>query len=442
MNKSLITAFLITCIFSFGCSKVNKSDIGASVVKIELVSDGGQTDTIGNALKNPIIIKVTWNNVGFSGYSVQFKGSGCNQDNIVSAITQQFGMASYSWTLAGDAGQQTLTAYVLNSDSQKVDSVKINATAVTGGAGWHNGGCSLQAGLTPANLCKLSTGRLFTCFAGGKTYLRYSDNNGVNWYAVGSLGNSHQINYVISDSSDELFAFATDGIFYSKDAGKNWSNVSTAPFDTGSITGAVVTPSGKILVTTSSLPPLNISVDKGKTWTTIANSAFPQTDVVEPFFNCPAEDKDGTLYVTDTYNGHLFTSTDGGTTWYLIADYDGINNYASLDYSFFIDANNSFYKSQTGRNAGIFISDDKGVGYSGFMIAKTQFAKYGNMSFQSDGHFYFEEYSNGLYVFDGYNVGTLIFAFNGTGLQPYIVAKNNNMIVANWGKPYIKYYSK
>lgn len=440
MRRNFAIFCLIICTIFFGCKKndsLNGKISSTVILKIIPVSGGGQTDTIGNPLANPIMVQVTANGIPMAGYSVQFKGSGCNQDNIASTTSQNGGMASYAWSLSGDAGSQTLTAYVLNSDNKRVDSVKINATALAPGPGWHNAACTLQTGLTPASFCKLSTGRLFTCFAGGKSSLRYSDDNGISWPGVASLGAGHQVSYVIASASDEVYAFTNDGLFYSKDAGQSWTNVSTPAFDSSTITAAIVTLSGKVMVTCNAATPLYISTDKGKNWTAVANSAFPETQAVTPHFYCPAEDKDGRLFVTDKYNENVFVSADGGATWNMpiIAGSPS----PGITYSFYIDPNNIFYESCIFPGKGIFVSDDKGAGYSGYMITGEN---YGNMSLQSDGNFYFEDEHNGLYKFHYYNVGTLLFPFNDTGLQPYIVAKNNNLIVANTGKPYIRYYSK
>jgi len=440
MNKSFILLILAACTVYLGCSKSgsNKNDILTTVtLKIKLVSGDGQTDTAGNPLTDPIAVQVTANDVPLAGYAIQFRGSGCNQDNVIPDVSHKDGMAYYTWSLAGDVGQQTLTAYVLNSDNQKVDSVKIKATAIAGTAGWHNGGCTLQTGLSPASFCKLSTGRLFTCFAGGKASLRYSDDNGANWHAVASLGSSHQINYVVSNAADEIYTLTNDGVFYSKDAGQNWTNAGAAPFDAATINAATATPGGKLMVTTSESAAVYVSADKGKTWTTTAKGAFPEAEPIEPYFICPAEDKEGNLYVTDAYNMNLFKSGDAGATWYAVP-LGGVVT-PGIFYSFYIDPDNNFYVGTNYHNNAIGISDDEGTGYTAYMIGGQ---KFGNMSVQSDGKFYFEDDSNGLYLFNSYNNSTLIFPFKDTGLQPYIVAKNGNMIVANLGKPYVRYYSK
>jgi len=446
MNKTLSFLLVIPSLF-FGCSKSNNNSVTPivnhkPVVKIQLVSGGEQTDTIGNPLINPVIVKVTADGVATSGYSVQFRGSGCNVDNIVSTLTQPDGTAGSTWSLSGDVGQQSMKIYVLDSNNQKIDSVTATATGLPSGSGWHSGGCSLQQGNSPTTLCKLSTGRIFTCYGYAKTYLRYSDDNGVNWNAVKSLGNSHEIAYVISTPADEVFAFTTnnEGTFYSNDGGQSWSNVGTPPFDPRFISGTDVTSDGKILVTTLTLPPLYISSDKGKTWTTISNNAFTPVNNVSPHFYWPTEDNDGNLYVIEAQNGNLFKSADGGANWNLVPE--GGTTHPGTDIAFYVDQNNWFYKGVTSLGSGIYLSKDKGLSYT-MLIQGDPTVEFGNMSVQSDGNFYYEDIGRGLYKYNpNSKISELLFGFSSTGIQAYIVAKNNNLIIVNAGKPYIKYYTK
>jgi hypothetical protein len=446
MNKNLIIIFLSICALYFSCSKANRSDINpgklptsTTTIKLTLVSGSGQTDTIGNPLSNPIIVKVTQDGAPVSGYTVKFSASGCNQTDTISTTSQTDGAALYSWSLAGDAGQQNLKAYVLNSNNQKVDSITASATALSTGPGWHRSGCSLQGSASAVSFCKLSNGRLFTCFI-EKTYLRYSDDNGVSWNAVKSLGNTHTIMRLVATPNDEVFAFTTgsDGTFYSNDGGQTWSNLGTAPFNTETVSSIVCTPSGKLIATSSTHPPFFISLDKGKTWTITQNSSFIPVNNTLPLFNDPSEDRDGNLYVVEQQNGNMFKTTDEGTTWNLIPE-TGYNSPGDV-FSLYIDKNNWFYKSTYHFQPGIYISKDNGSTYN-ILIPYGPAAFIENMSVQSDGIFYYEDIATGLYSYDG-NSSKLVYGYSGTLVQPYIVAKNNNIIFANEGQKYIRYYSK
>jgi len=444
MTKPYIALFLTICLLYFSCSKVSDSvnppkKVDPAALKIELVSGGGQTDTIGNPLQHSVIVKVTKNGIAASGYTVQLQGSGCNQDEIVSTPSQPDGTVDYHWSLAGDVGQQSLKVIVLNSDNQKADSVTVSATALATTAGWHNSACSFRKG-TPG-FCKLSTGKLFTAYLGEKDYLRYSGDNGVTWNTVKSFGNKRTITQLISNPSDEIFAFTKDdGIFYSNDAGQTWTNSGTPPFNSEFIASAAFTPGGKLLVSFSNLLALSISSDKGKTWTSLPNSAFVPVNNNSPGFNNPAEDRDGNLYIVEQQNENLFKSVDGGKTWSLV-DETGIG-FPGTDFSFYIDnASNWFYKGESNFNGGVYVSKDKGATYSQLIFYSNAYIT--NISVQSDGRLYYEDIDHGLYTYDFTNkTATQIFKFDFTSIRPYIVAKNNNIIVANLGHGYIRYYTK
>src|SRR5581483_6669853 len=196
MPKNLIILSAISCLLYFGCSKDKQPapQTGqSSKVKIELVSGGNQTDTIGKLLANPIVVKVTSNGVAQSGYKVEFAGSGCNADDPVSSSASADGTIKYYWFLAGDVGSQSLKAIVLDSQNEKIDSITVQSTGLSPGAGWHNAACSLPANLSPSAFCKLSTGRILAAFKSG---LRYSDDNGTSWHALKSFGNTHRVSFM------------------------------------------------------------------------------------------------------------------------------------------------------------------------------------------------------------------------------------------------------
>lgn len=457
MYKNLIIVFLSISILFFGCSKANRSDIGpsnnnpdtsklpVSTIKLSLISGDEQTDTIGNPLSNPIIVKATKDGVPAFGYTVKFVASGCGRTDTISTPSQEDGTVIYEWSLAGDIGQQSLKAYVLNSNNLKVDSVTATATGLSTSPGWHRSGCSLQGSGSAVSFCKLSTGRLFTCFL-GKTYLRYSDDNGVSWNALKSMGNKYTIMKIVSSPTDELFAFTMENnsAYYSNDEGQTWSNLGTTPFNIETVSSVVCTASGKLIATASSIstpyrsPPVSISLDKGKSWTTVPNSSFVPTNNNNPLFNDPSEDNNGNLYVVEQQNGIVFKSTDIGQNWTLMTQPG--NSAPKSVFSFYIDKNNWFYESTSQSNPGVFISKDNSKTYNQLIFFP--FADgIENMSIQSDGNFYYEDIGIGLYTNDG-NSPKLLFAYGGSFVQPYIVAKNNNVIFANEGQKYIRYFTK
>jgi hypothetical protein len=444
MYKNLpFLPFLISILF-FSCSKDNKQPTpqnnNSNAIQIALISGGGQTDTIGRQLTTSVTVKVSQNGKPVSGYNVLFQGSGCNADLTHTFTTATDGTAGIYWSLAGDVGPQTMKAIVLNSQNQKIDSVTATATGLAPGTGWHFSACTPFA-YQANSFCKLSTGRLFTSIITGKTSLRYSDDNGMSWNAVKSLGNSHVFQYVISTPADEIFAFTEgEGTFYSSDAGQTWTTLSAQPFNNDNISVATYTPTGKLMVTSQS-HALSISLDKGKTWTTPALNLFTPLNSTSPdeSFNDPLEDKNGNLYVVGQESETIYKSADGGKSWSPIS-----RQVNEFDFALYIDNNNEFYKSRSDDvSGGIYVSKDNGVTYP-TMLYSSPNAFIENMSVQSDGNFYFVDRALGLYQATGVSTPLKRIYDNvvpGIAI-PYIVAKNNNVITVNLGFNLIAYYKK
>ena len=445
MNKYLITVLALIGLLFFACSKSGNSqngpkNTGATQIKIQLVSGGGQTDTAGNPLSNPVIVEVTKNGLPVAGYSVIFQGPGCGQSDQVSTTSPQNGLIGLNWSLTGDVGQQSIKIWVLDASNNKADSVTVTETALASGPGWHNGGCSLQSNAFIAGFCKLSTGRMFVCYD-SQTYLRYSDDNGANWYAVTSLGKTHQVMKVVSTPSNEVLAFTagTDGTFYSNDGGQTWTNLGVPPFNPEHLNGVVYTPDGKLLATSTDVP-LSISLDKGKTWTAVSASNFTPPNSSPAIVKNPCEDKEGNFYVVVEAGNAIYMSSDEGKTWSPYQANNGIIE--NRQQAFYIDNNNTFYIATWTLNMGIAASANGTATYKE-LVATPPSDAIDNMSLQSDGRFYYEDISSGLYaVNSGSSSGQRIFPFPQQNLLPYILAKNNNIIIANTTTPYIRCFTK
>ena len=433
MVKSPALSICLISIIYFGCSK-GKSTTPASVtsgIKIEIVSGNNQTDTIGKQLQAPLVVKVTKNGVPVKNSLVLFEGSGCNAERLDKFGTDSTGKVGYYWYLSGTVGGQTLTAVVLDAQNHKVDSVIAVSTGLAAGSGLHYSACVYPFGFPVAAFCKLSTGRLFTNFNSGNAYLRYSDDNGISWNSVKSLGNTHDFQYITSSTADEIFAFATDGNYYSADAGTTWTALPVQAFNTDQIKYAVCTRKGRLLVTTAQ-HSLYLSSDKGKTWT-YANNGLGSTTLLSSV----AEDKDGNLYATSHEIESLFKSTDAGNTWTVLIQGSG----QEMDYDIFIDNNNWFYKARSDAYGGIFISKDNGSTYTLLINIPNTFVQ--NLSVQSDGNLYYSVLQQGLFMANGISSSVKAFDDNESiAATPYIVAKNNNIILGNPSTSIIKYYSK
>ncbi len=437
MRIKLISAVLLIGMFCFGCSKSGQpgpkdnggTTTGNSDLKIEIVSGNNQTDTIGYPLPNFVNVKVTsTSGASLDGYGVQYERSGCNADLTNILGLKDDGTSGINWYLAGDVGQQTLKIIVLDAQNKHVDSVAAVATAVAPAkGGWHYSACT-PFGVGAGAFCKLSTGRLFAAFQISKGYLRYSDDNGASWNPVKSLGNTHNFLTVVSTPADEIFAIASDDNYYSKDQGQTWTALGVQGFNSKEISGIAFTPKGKLFITTR-FSSQYISSDKGKTWLTIPSSAlvYPN-EGADNDFRSPSEDKDGNLYLLSSEEGHIFKSTDNGKTW----GYLNFPNYRFTD--FFIDKNNWFYVSINSLPYGIYISKNQGASFDLLSNSGTGLNK--KLSLQSDGNLYYTVDDVGLYRLNGAAPpARLILNSRGPGASPYIVAKNNNVVVSSGGFP-------
>ena len=434
MNKILITPLILIILLFFSCSKSSqpgpKGGGTVSSVKIELLSGNNQTDTIGYHLPNFIVVKITQNGAPLKNYTVLYEGSGCNEDRMDKFSTAADGTAGYNWFLAGNVGQQTLKIFAVDDQNNKVDSVTAVSTAISpGSGGWHYSACTYPFGYTISALCKTGNGRLFTTLSGGPSYLRYSDDNGVSWYSVKALGNSHRFERVAASSANEVFAAADDGNFYSADNGATWTSLPAQAFDTYTISGLTFTTSGKILVA-EQYKGVYVSSDKGKTWTTAPASLFvyPNSTGPDGDFACPSEDQNGDLYIVGKEFGGIYKSTDAGKSWaYLNFPNDRFE-------SLFIDANNWFYVSVNGNEPyGIYVSKDGGTTFNLLSSSTTGFNN--DISVQSDGNLYYTLSGasiGGLYRLNGINTPAKWIFYNDTPFNtPYVVAKNNNVVIAN-----------
>lgn len=438
MNKNLSLLSLSLIYLIAGCSKSKQDQPGTSnsnSVKIEVVSGNSQLDTIGRQLPNPLVVKVTKNGSPLSGVYVRFVGSGCNSDYQFEVATQADGTANYQGYLSGDVGQQTFNAYATDSNDKNIDSVSFHVTGLEPGAGWHLAGCMLPFGV-PNNFCSLGTGRLLTSFEqSANTYLRYSDDNARSWYPVISAG-KHRFQYILSNSSDELFAFSEDaGTLYSSDQGKTWVNQGATPFESNILSGASVGKDGKLLVSTQ-YSGLFMSSDKGKTWTQptgtlkLTNSTGAVGDL-----RTFVEDQTGNLYVAAGETGTLFKSADGGASWTPLTPFQQEQVFA-----FYVDQNNWFYKSRWDSNGGVYISKDNGASYSLLYNLPNHFMS--NMSVQPDGNFYVSVSGAGLYGGTGI-AAPFKLIYNDLSEEvfvPYIVAKNDNIVESGANNGITRYY--
>src|SRR5215467_291542 len=134
MKQLLTLSLLLVALWLNSCKKDHSPNTATSGYKIALVSGGGQSDTIGNTLKEDIVFKSTYNNDTISFGYIRFEVYNC--DNILQTAETPIGKTAgfnllltiYRWRLNGFTGTQSLKAILLDSLKQPRDSVEVTAT--------------------------------------------------------------------------------------------------------------------------------------------------------------------------------------------------------------------------------------------------------------------------------------------------------------------------
>ena len=379
MPKSLFIP-VIFLLLLYSCSKKdNKPAQQSAPIKISLLSGDNQSSGIGHPLNDSILVKVTQNGSPLNNTIVQFTGSGCNSDLSVQLNTKADGTIKYLWRLTANQGAQSLSAVVMDG-TNKADSVIIHATATSPNTNGFISACT-PYNSEALNIVSLSSGRLLSCFT-GKNSLRYSDDNGVSWNPVKSLGANHSILAVVTSPQDEIFVGTKgDGVFYSKDLGNTWVDITPDNFNKSEAIGDMGFSGGSLIFTGSS-NDIFTSLDKGKSWTSSVAGLPSNFGYIFP---CSLNN--GDLYVV-SLGLILFKSTDGGANW------SAQNTIADQVLAICVDNNGWFYKSTFSNTNGsiVYISKDSGQTYS-VLYTVNDFVD--TMSILSDGSMY---YSNFFYL--------------------------------------------
>lgn len=229
--KRYLPIFAVVAVVLCGCKKDKiPNQNNSNNIKITLVSGNNQTADVGYPTQDSIVVKITQNGAPAANYDVQFIGSGCNEDLVTDLHTKSDGTVKYAWLMASNQGQQTLRAVAVNGNT-RVDSVTVTATATAAIGVEPRSACIPNPGGIPRRILQLSTGRLITCF-GVQTSIRYSDDNGQSWLPLKAFGADHTVVSIATTPQDELFAATeTEGVFYSKDAGTTWTDITPTTFN-------------------------------------------------------------------------------------------------------------------------------------------------------------------------------------------------------------------
>jgi len=427
--KKLSYLLLVLIAFCFGCKKDKKgSQDNNSGFNIQVIQGNNQTDTIGNLLKDSIRIRVTSNGNPVSNYIVQFKRSNCQDVTIAEKTTSSDGQASFGWYLSGTTGGQWLNIILLNNSLNKKDSVLINATGIAATHGWHRSGCVQNFEVN--GVSTLSTGRLLSSL-NTVDYPYYSDDNAISWYPLKTFSNSHFIDKIISGAPNEIFIATEDeGLFYSKDNGQTWANISGGIADATGFADFAYTQSGKLIYTDNS--GVYISSDKGATWMD-ASGGLP----VGQSYN-PCEQLNGDLYIIGS-DAELYKSTDNGNTWANLGSSKGNILLASVE-SLFIDANGDMYLANPhngpATQGSIYKSTDQAKTWTSIFTKSEVGSSYPNITQISkmNGSYYFSFAGRGVYQTANFSSYTnLATQFAADGLLSYTAAKNSNFVVGSPG---------
>ena len=394
MKKTfLLYSFIIILIISCQKDKNSKpiDNNSSSGYKIEIIKGGTQADTLGNLLKDSIIVKITKDENLLKNVYVRFETSGCDNNTIadIPMYAYKKGIAAFQWRLNGTVGQQSLKITLLDSLKSKKDSIVATATGIMPTTGWHRSSCTPDPVPIVNSFCKLSSGRLIATF-NSNDYPYYSDDNAITWHVVKTFPVIlySSIVKLIAIAADEIFAATqNNGLYYSKDGGQTWEARSSGITDPRYFTAMNFTNSGKLIYTTD-IGGVYLSTNKGLSWKSVMNGL--------PFserFYYPSEQINGDLYMVSSL-GTLYKSTNNGGQW----------NSVSLSFtanvqSIFINDNGDFFLGASNSTAELYRSVDGGATWAKIYTAAPipgVYREIETMSKQDNGTYYFYTFGNGI----------------------------------------------
>lgn len=415
--------------FFFGCKKDKKGPIDPPAgLYLQVTKGNNQADTVGNQLKDSIVVKVANGGTAMAGYTVQFKRSGCQDQVVTEATTSSTGQASFSWYLSGQTGAQTLSIILLDNNRNKVDSTSAAATGIAPASGWHRGGCLQNF---PVNhVAALSSGRILAS-VNETNYPYYSDDNALSWHPLTTFPNTHFISKIISTSAGTFLATQNDGIFLSGDNGQSWTNISSGIWNVQDFSDMNYTANGDLIVTNAS--GLFISSDNGQNWS--------EDDYGLPMgaSTYPVELPNGSLLAIGSDNSAYMLPVHT-STWQNIGAFG--NYILSNVESFYVDDKGALFVS-TPHNApdgvaNIYESADGGLSWSPVFRQSTlsNLISYPNIDNISkiNGIYYFAYAGIGLYEtssFDTYNTTT--YQLGNIGVLSYTVSKSSTLVIGSPG---------
>ena len=427
MKRFYFIAVIVVC--CFGCKKdkrVTPQDNLSVGLHVLINAGNSQTDTIGNVLKDSIVVKVINNGLPAQGYTLQFTRSGCRDLQTSTAISSAKGTASFAWYLSGTPGPQLLKVVVIDNNGHKADSTSVNATAIDAGKGWHKGGC-LQ-NFPVGDVSALPSGRILAAI-NASTYPYYSDDNAASWLPLKTFSGNYVISKILSTSAGVYMATQNAGVFFSGDNGQTWSNITNGIPNNQGFADMTLTPSGRLIVTNTS--GLFVSTDNGQSW----DEEDYQLPTGASYYPC--EQLNGDLYVIGS-DVSVYKLPNHTGTWLSVASLGGylLSNVGSM----YVDEHGNMFigspKDAPGAPGSLYESTDGGQTWNQLFTHAAVGPSYANITDISklNGTYYFSFAGLGIYQTTDLNsFSNQTIQFSSLGLLTYTVSKNSTFVLGSPG---------
>jgi hypothetical protein len=422
--KILTPILFLYLLVSISCNKLQDlqepdQPLGPHKIKIEISGGNNQSDTIGNELKDSIIIKLSRADTLLKNYAITFFESSCFSSISKMRWTSEQGISKFAWRLNNIKGTQRLKVTLYDSVLKVHDSVFVIAEGKAPDSAWLPGDC-----LPPAQVntfAQLSSGRIL-CGLHMDIKPFFSDNDGQSWQQISSFPGNYSAKKIAVSSNNEIYiATQNNGIFYSNDNGDSWQPRSTGITDARSLVDFSILRSGKLMASTY-FGGLYISEDKGHSWTSLSVSPFNNDRYSN--FN---ESKSGNLYIlSDVYR--LWKSSDNGKTW---------NIEKNVPYSYvqsiFIDDNDDMYIGSNYYNTYILKSTDAGESWTIKYTSPIPPPASDDILriSKSYGYYYFTVNGYGLIRTKDFILFDNIFPF----ASEYLIHSNGTILISNYRTP-------
>lgn len=342
MKKSL---YLFILVAFWGCKsdeEVTPSN-NADVYKLTKIHGEAQTAVYNTFLSDSLVVKATdSHNRPVKDFWVKFEATGGEifPDYVK---TDSTGFVYAKWKAGCNSDKQFSSVYLLDSLSQKVDSVSFTFSAIPP-TGWGKA-CGTQHETTSISIHP--NGMLFAI--SGRQKLMMSSDRGKSWSETNIFPTVHSLEDVEISSNGDI-VIATDlGILVSENEGSSWYIRNNGISDYSYLVEVTSLPDSRLFFCSYN-EGLYRSADGGKHWDYVSGglSSYGRHHHL-------TEHPDGTLYVINNW-GYVYQSTDGGDSWTRLTTSPG-----SSVKSIMADNEGNIYLATSSPYPELFKSSDKGV---------------------------------------------------------------------------------